>query len=66
MPNICPLMVIAIKDFGVISEIEERQSRCLENDCAWYVAHADPDKAGCAIKVLSNSMVSINPKATFE
>ena len=66
MPNICPLMVIAIKDSGVISEIEERQSRCLENDCAWFVAHEDPDKAGCAIKVLSDSMISINPKPPFE
>jgi len=65
MPNICPLMVIAIKDSGVLSEIEEKQARCLENDCAWYVAHEDPEKAGCAIKVLSNSMISIEPKKTF-
>ena len=64
MPSICPLMVIAIKDSGVISEIEERQSRCLENECAWFVTHEDSEKAGCAIKVLSDSMVSINPKAS--
>ena len=66
MPNICPLMIIAIKDSGVISEIEEKQSRCLGNDCAWFVAHVDPDKAGCAIKVLSDSMISINPKPRLE
>ena len=64
MPDICPLMVIAIKDSGFFTEIEERQSRCLRHDCAWFVDHEDPDKAGCAIKVLSNSMVAINPKPT--
>ncbi len=66
MPNICPLMLIAVKETGFITEIEEKQARCLGNDCAWFVAHEDPDKAGCAIKVLSNSMVSIDPKTTSE
>jgi len=65
MPNICPLMVIAVKESGFMTEIEERQARCLEIECAWFVTHEDPDKAGCAIKVLSDSMVSINPKTTI-
>ncbi len=65
MPDICPLMLIAVKETGFISEIEEKQSRCLRDDCAWFVTHEDPDKAGCVIKVLSDSMVSINPKTTI-
>jgi len=65
MPDICPLILIAVKETGFITEIEEKQSRCLRNDCAWFVTHEDPDKAGCAIKVLSDSMVSISPKMTI-
>ncbi len=64
MSDICPLILIAVKEPGFISEIEEKQSRCFRNDCSWFVANEDPDKAGCAIKVLSNSMFSINPKPT--
>ena len=66
MPVICPLMVIAVKESGFMTEIEERQARCLGKDCAWFITHEDPDKSGCAIKVLSDSMVSIIPKATLE
>lgn len=62
MPDICPLIAIAVKDSGFFTEIEERQSRCLGDDCAWFVTHDDTEKAGCAIKVLSNSMIALNPK----
>ena len=65
MSNICPLVLIAVKETGFITEIEEKQSRCLGIDCAWFVSHEDPEKAGCVIKVLSNSMISINPKTTL-
>jgi len=66
MSNICPLILIAVKETGFITEIEEKQSRCLGKDCSWFVAHEDLDKAGCAIKVLSDSMVAINPKPALE
>jgi len=66
MPDICPLLLIVIKDSGIISEIEEKQARCLGKDCAWYVEHPDSEKAGCAIKVLSNSMITIKPRSSFE
>lgn len=66
MPDICPLLLIVIKDSGIISEIEEKQARCLGKDCAWYVEHADSEKTGCAIKVLSSSMIAIKPRSSFE
>lgn len=47
--------MIAVKEPGFISDLEEKQSRCLKADCAWFVASEDPGKEGCAIKVLAES-----------
>ncbi|MBN1224675.1 MAG: hypothetical protein JXB23_15610 [Candidatus Aminicenantes bacterium] len=66
MLDICPLLLIAIKTIGPISEMEEKQARCLRGECAWYVGHSDPEKAGCALKVLSNSMIAAKPGSSFE
>jgi hypothetical protein len=41
MLDICPLLMIAIKEPGFISDIEEKQARCLKGDCAWFVANED-------------------------
>lgn len=66
MPDICPLMMIAIKDSGIISDLEERQARCLGEACAWYVSFEDQGKKGCAIKSLAESFHSIDLKTKHE
>jgi hypothetical protein len=55
MSEICPILMIAIKEPGFISDLEEKQARCLKEECAWFVASEDQGKAGCAIKVLAES-----------
>jgi hypothetical protein len=53
MSEICPLLMIAVKEPGFISDLEEKQARCLKEDCAWFVSSADQGKGECAIKALA-------------
>ena len=55
MSEICPLLMIAVKEPGFISDLEEKQARCLKEDCAWYMSSEVEGKGGCAIKVLAES-----------
>jgi hypothetical protein len=62
MPDICPLLMIAVKEHGFISDLEEKQARCLKGDCAWFVTIEDQGKEGCAIKALAGSLDSASSK----
>ncbi|MGD8539811.1 MAG: hypothetical protein PVI66_13930 [Candidatus Aminicenantes bacterium] len=66
MSEICPLLMIAVKESGFISDLEEKQARCLKEECAWFVVSEDQGKAGCAIKLLTESLHFEKPKATLE
>ena len=55
MSDICPILMIAVKEPGFISDLEEKQARCLKEDCAWFVTSDDQGKGECAIKVLAES-----------
>ncbi len=66
MFDICPLMIIAIKESGIISDMEEKQARCLRGNCAWFVSYDDEGKEGCAIKFLADSLHSSNIKAPLD
>jgi hypothetical protein len=62
MSDICPLLMIAIKEPGFISDLEEKQARCLKGECAWFVAFDDQGKEQCAIKSLAESLHSVKSK----
>lgn len=66
MLDICPLLMIAIKEPGFISDIEEKQARCLKGDCAWFVANEDQGKEGCAIKALAGYLYSVTSKTNID
>lgn len=66
MSDICPLLMIAVKDAGFISDLEEKQARCLREACAWFVAFEDQGKAECAIKSLAQSIYSASSKASSD
>ena len=53
MSEICPLLMISVKESGFISDLEEKQARCLREDCAWFVSSEIQGKEGCAIKLLT-------------
>ncbi len=55
MSEICPLLMIAVKESGFISDLEEKQARCLKEDCAWFVSSEEQGKGECAIKILAES-----------
>jgi hypothetical protein len=66
MLDICPLLMIAIKEPGFISDIEEKQARCLRGDCAWFVAFEDPEREECAIKAMAESLHSVSSKTNID
>lgn len=66
MPEICPLLMISIKEPGFISDMEEKQARCLRGECAWFVVSEDQGKEGCAIKALAGSLPSASSKTEIE
>ncbi len=49
MAKVCPLLLIAGKG-----------EECVEEDCAWYVIHEQPNAEGCAIAELSNNLKTIS------
>jgi hypothetical protein len=66
MLDICPLLMISVKEPGFISDIEEKQARCLREDCAWFVTFEDQGKEGCAIKALAGSLDSVSSKTDID
>ena len=66
MLDICPLLMIAIKEPGFISDIEEKQARCLRRDCAWFVVDEDQGKEGCAMKAIAGSLELASTKTDIE
>ena len=66
MPNICPLLMIAVKESGFISDLEEKQARCLKGDCAWFVIDEDQGKEGCAIKAMTGSLDSARTESDID
>ncbi len=65
MSVICPLLMIAVKESGFISDLEEKQARCLREECAWFVALEDQGKEGCAIKALAEYHLSTSSKTSI-
>lgn len=63
MSEICPILMIAVKEHGFISDLEEKQARCLKEECAWFVSFEDDGKAECAIKSLAESLHSSKSRA---
>lgn len=49
MAKVCPLLLIA-----------SAGDECLEEKCAWYVEHEDPNVKECAIKELSDDLKYIS------
>lgn len=66
MSEICPLLMIAVKESGFISDLEEKQARCLEEECAWYVVLEELGKGRCAIKALAELNSSVGSKIPTE
>jgi hypothetical protein len=66
MLEICPLLMIAIKEPGFISDLEEKQARCLRAECAWFVVDEAQGKEGCAIKAIAGSLDSVSAKTEIE
>jgi len=66
MPDICPLLMIAVKESGFISDLEEKQARCLRGECAWFVVDEDQGKEGCAIKAMAGSLDSAKTETDID
>lgn len=49
MAKVCPLLLIA-----------EKGDECVEEKCAWYVVHEEPNAKECAIKELSDDLKYIS------
>jgi hypothetical protein len=65
MSEICPLLMIAIKEPGFISDLEEKQARCLKGECAWFVSFENQGKEECAIKAMAESLHSVGSKSNI-
>ena len=63
MSEICPILMIAVKEPGFISDLEEKQARCLKGECAWFVTFEGQGKEGCALKSLAESLHTASLKA---
>jgi hypothetical protein len=66
MPDICPLLMIAVKESGFISDLEEKQARCLREECAWFVVDEDQGKEGCAIRAMAGPLKSATSKTDID
>jgi len=55
--------MLAVKEPGFISDLEEKQARCLGEDCAWFVSFEEEGKGSCAIVSLAESLRSAKSKA---
>ncbi len=63
MEEICPLLLIAIKQSeNIITDPEKTWAQCLKEKCAWYVKLESPDVEGCAIRELTHSLKAIHLK----
>ena len=65
MEEICPLLLIAIKQSeNIITDPEKTWAQCLKKKCAWYAIYEMPGvkglQKGCAIKKLSDSLKTIS------
>jgi len=65
MEEICPLLLIAIKQSeNIITDPEKTWAQCLKEKCAWYATYEMPGvkglQKGCAIKKLSDSLKTIS------
>jgi hypothetical protein len=66
MAEICPILMIAVKEPGFISDLEEKQARCFREGCAWYVSSGSQGEGNCAIKILAESCHPVSSKVTYE
>jgi hypothetical protein len=66
MLDICPLLMIAIKEPGFISDLEEKQARCLRGECAWFVIDEAQGKEGCAIKAIAGALDPVRTETDIE
>jgi hypothetical protein len=58
--------MIAIKEPGFISDLEEKQARCLREECAWFVVLEDQGKEGCAIRAIAGPLPSKSSETETE
>jgi len=63
MAKICPLLLIAVKEKGLINEPEKGWAECFKDECAWYVRLEVPKAEGCAIEKLTYSLKAIELKS---
>jgi hypothetical protein len=61
--SICPLLMISVKDKGIITDADKTWAQCLGNACAWYI-HIEREGAKpldqCAIPQLGRSLIYIS------